>query len=854
MSDPKAAVTLMSTDVERIIFGLRSFHEFWANTLQAGLLAYLLERQLGVAFIVPLVVAIISSVTSIWASRSSDVCQTNWTRKAQLRIGTISNMLSSIKAIKMRGLTEKMSSIIQDLRLQEIKLANRFRMLLVWTTGLGYVPQFISPALTFLLFILRARINGQAFDASRAFTSLSLLLVLAQSLSQTLLDLPPLLASFGSSERIDRFLSTESQADSRHFPMFPVSEESVKEKKPSLSIQQTADNTIIRIDDGFYGWGKDDVLSDISVTIPASRLTLIVGPVASGKSTLCHALLGEIPKSKGKIEVFAASKEIGFCGQAPYLTNGTVKDNIVGFSDFVPSWYNTVIAACALLDDINHLPYGDETSVGSNGINLSGGQKQKVAIARALYARKSILILDDVLSGLDSSGANHVFWNVIGPGGLARQERITVILATHATEYLPFADHIIALDGTGKAAQQGDFQSIRSKSGYVSDLTIMEGVGRKPVIAGDYPGAKNKETANCNSLDGFPIRKTGELSVYSYYFKAAGIWTTTLLLILVIFYTALYNFPTYWLKIWVDGSGAFHPGGFDDLTYWGVYAMLQGLALLFLLGVAYHTLVRFVTQAGSNLHNNILKAVMNAPLSFFSSTDSGVTLNRFSQDIQLVDNELPMALLNLLLTIFLALGQAILIIISSPWVGLTFVLIIPIFYAVQNFYLRTSRQLRLLELEAKSPLYTSFLETLNGLPTIRAFGWAPRTLEINRRLLDESQKPIYLLYMIQRWLTFVLDMIVAFVATIVVTLAVTLNLDGGLTGVALVQVMSLNLILTSIIIAWTTLETSIGSVSRIKYFTDYTPSENKPHEVIQTPSTWPHHGRVELKDVTAFYE
>lgn len=218
VEDPKAAVTLMSTEVERVTFGLRSFHEFWANAIQAGILAYLLERQLGIAFMVPLIIAILSSVLSIWASRSSDNYQTAWTSYSQLRIGTISSMLSSVKPLKMRGLTGILSTVIQNIRLQEIKLSNRFRMLLVWTTGLGYVPQFISPPLTFLLFILRAKGNGQPFDSSRAFTSLSLLLILAQSLSQTLLDLPPLLASFGSSSRIDKFLSTESRVDIRHFP------------------------------------------------------------------------------------------------------------------------------------------------------------------------------------------------------------------------------------------------------------------------------------------------------------------------------------------------------------------------------------------------------------------------------------------------------------------------------------------------------------------------------------------------------------------------------------------------------------------------------------------------------------
>lgn len=866
MADSKAAVTLMSVDVERILFGLRSLHEFWAITIQVGLLTYLLERQLGVAFVVPLSIAVISSAASIWVNRSSNVRQTRWMQAAQLRIGAISSALSSIKAIKMRGLTRNMYSVIQDLRVQELKLASSFRMLLVWTAGLGYVPQFISPVITFLVFILQARAKERSFDASSVFTSLSLLLIISQSLSQTLLDLPSLLAAFGSTERIDQFLSIEPQTDFRDFPM--VSRATAALEKPPQSTMKdqlvekqpyempgsndgaVKSKAIIRINHGYYGRGKGDILKDVSIVIPQSQLTLIVGPVASGKSTLCHALLGEILTSKGKIEVLAASKEIGFCSQTAHLVNGTIKNNIVGFSNFGLSWYNAVITACALSDDINDMPKRGETIIGSNGINLSGGQKHKVALARAVYARNSIIILDDVLSGLDATGANHVFWNVIGPDGLARQHGITVIFATHATQFLPFADHIIALDGAGRVAQQGDFHSLRSRHGYVKDLVITEDLVAKQV-GGPHDHEKSKheqETTEYLSSGSHPPRPAGDFAVYYYYFKAAGIWVTALLLLLVIVYAALYNVPTYWLNVWVNAT---NPG---NLTYWGVYVTFQGLALLLLIGVAYHTFIHFITRAGSNLHVRILRSLMDAPLSFFSTTDSGIIVNRFSQDIQYVDNELPLALLTLLLTSFLALGQVVLIIASSPRVGFAFVVIAPFFYAMQKFYLRTSRQLRLLELEAKSPLYTSFLEALSGLYTLRAFGWVSKTFEVNQKLLDESQKPVYLLYMVQRWLTFVLDMIVAIVAVIVVVLSVALKSNSGPTGVALTQVISLNLMLISIVITWTTVETSIGSVSRIKSFVEHTPSEHRVDEILEPPSVWPQRGEIELNGVSAFYE
>ncbi|EZF57089.1 hypothetical protein H103_00504 [Trichophyton rubrum CBS 288.86] len=626
VEDPKAAVTLMSTDVERIIFGLRSFHEFWANAIQAGFSA------------------------SFWRGSL-----TAWASYSQLRVGTISRMLSSIKPLKMRGRTGILSPIFQNIRPQEIKLVNRFRMLLVWTTGIGYVPQFISPPLTFLLFILRVNGNGQPFDSSRAFTSLSLLLILAQSLSQTLLDLPPLLASFGSSSRIDKFLSTESRVDIRHFPAL-----SDEPRETTFEKKYHPEQTIIEVTNGSFGWKDDrDVLHNINITIPQGQ-------------------------------------------------------------------------TCALVTNIDSLPRGNETIVGSDGINLSGGQKQKIAIARALYALKPILLFDDVLSGLDYTGASHIFREVIGPKGLAQQHGITVIIATHATEYLPFADHIIALDKSGQVIQQGSFQSLRSQSGYIGSLTIAENFEKEETVVNTDQAASKSVGASVNNEkynENLPIRQSGDFRIYGYYFEAAGIWISCLLLVLVISYATLCIFSTYWMRIWVDTFSFSRPARLDDLGYWAVYTVLQSSALFLLLGVVYHTLIHFVSRAGSSLHRDILDVVINVPLSFFGSTGIGVTINCFSQDIQLVDNELPMALLNWLLTVFLALGQIILIIIASPWVEFAFIDIVLILYTMQNFYLRTSRQLRLLELEAKSPSYSNFLENLNGLSTLRAFGWTAQAVE-----------------------------------------------------------------------------------------------------------------------------
>jgi ATP-binding cassette, subfamily C (CFTR/MRP), member 1 len=178
-----------------------------------------------------------------------------------------------------------------------------------------------------------------------------------------------------------------------------------------------------------------------------------------------------------------------------------------------------------------------------------------------------------------------------------------------------------------------------------------------------------------------------------------------------------------------------------------------------------------VVKSGKQLHSILLSTVLNAPMSFFSSTDTGTTTNRFSQDMELVDGQLPGALMNTVSILLLCIGYGALTAAASLWIALSFPGVIFIFYAVQKYYLRTSRQLRFMDLEAKSPLYTQFIESLGGLATIRAFGWENDSQVHNNELLDSSQQPFYLLFMIQRWLTLVLDLVAMGLALIVVGLA-----------------------------------------------------------------------------------
>jgi ATP-binding cassette subfamily C (CFTR/MRP) protein 1 len=177
-------------------------------------------------------------------------------------------------------------------------------------------------------------------------------------------------------------------------------------------------------------------------------------------------------------------------------------------------------------------------------------------------------------------------------------------------------------------------------------------------------------------------------------------------------------------------------------------------------------------------------------------------------------------------------------------------------YLVQHFYLRTSRQMRHLDLEAKSPLYTQFSETAAGVQHIRAFSWRSEILSESFRLLDFSQKPHYYMFCIQRWLTLVLELIVMVIAVVLVTLALNLphTSSASTIGLAMLNVITFGTGMANVIGTWTRMETSLGAITRLRSFMGETPTEEDPDGEPELPKGWPLQGRVEFKGVCARYK
>ncbi|KAJ5160374.1 uncharacterized protein N7482_007378 [Penicillium canariense] len=874
-ADPANSLTLMSADVERITQGWQTMHEIWANSAEIGLAIYLLDRQLGISCVVPVCVALVALVGSLIGMSFVVSRQAKWLEAIERRISSTSGMLGAIKGVKMLGLQNSFMTIVHGLRIDELNISKKFRTLLVYNMGFAWLTRIFAPIFTFGVYVA---ISDSTLNVSRVFTSLSLFSLLSDPLLTLVMALMSFAGSVGSFARIQEFLDKPDHSDPRrNAPRIPsledLGEAKLLSKSGDLDMSSSHSESVesfkrgsaftsanaAMIQNGTFGWDaeKEPVLKDITVTVPRGSFTMLIGPSGCGKSTLLKALLGEIPCRSGMVELTSTS--VAFCDQTPWHMNGTIKDSIVAMSDYDPKWYASVLQACALEEDLGQFPRGDRSIIGSKGVALSGGQSQRIALARAVYARRKTIILDDALSGLDATTESHIFHSLFGNLGLLREIGTSIIVASSSVKRVPYSDHIVVLDKTGRIIEQGSFGALIKTGGYVSSF----GLGAPDW---DYKPKRFSASPSYSTIDSVDEAKEaiipepenrdtgGDLSIYTYYMNAIGWLPALVFMVSMAVFVFCISFPSIWLKWWATSDTAEprqHIG-----YYLGIYVMLGGVAMLSLIMGCWQMIITMVPKSGENFHRKLLQTVLSAPMLFFSTTDSGGILNRFSQDLQLIDMELPIAAINTVATVFLCLAQIALIGVSSKYAAISFPFVLGILFLIQKMYLRTSRQLRYLDLEAKAPLFSHFTDCLQGLVTLRAFGWQHGMEMKNIQLLDYSQRPFYFMFAIQRWLTLSLDLVVAGIAVLLIVLVVVLrgtSLGAGAVGVALLNVIQFSQSIKLMVTFWTNLETHIGSVMRVKNFTQDVKSEDQPGEDGDIPPSWPSKGAVSFHSVSAAY-
>ncbi|KAJ9151149.1 putative Multidrug resistance-associated protein [Pleurostoma richardsiae] len=862
----RGAVTLMGTDVERIVASLRFIHDTWSSVLEVGVAVYLLERQIFIACIVPVIICIVSVVATAPLSSNFRAAQKQWINWVEKRIAVTSNMLGDMKSVKMLGLGDVLSSIIIRIRRSELKASERFRKLLIAQIVISNFPTDFAPFATFAVYAIISAVKGdKSLLSAQAFESLSLISLLTHPLLMFCQAVPTLLQAVGSFDRIEEFLRRSPEPanhSSSNLPLIDAPGEAVELQ--GRSVTAGSNTALISFKDCDISWSPESEAAIHALTLSIRRgITMIVGPVGAGKSALLTTLIGEMTVKSGTLKELPNS--VAYCSQIPWMMNETIRHNVTGDLVFDEKWYYNTLWACALEEDLKKIPGGDLFKVGSNGVALSGGQRQRVALARAVYSRLPVVILDDVFSGLDSKSISLISTRLLGQDGLFKKAGQSVILATHTQRVLSYADEIIILDN-GRLVDQGPYGDIlrRSPETLAKSAPLLENKRIVPIEEMDPKHSLDIALSRHSIVEeeGEPaeevkdhLRRDGTWSVYRYYFKSAGYPLLAVFAFFCFLEGFASNFATLWFERWVDHNQK-HPN--EQLgMYLGVYGLLFILSLTGVAVSCWLFFVNVINNTAFALHLELLKATLRAPFPFFQKADVGSITNRFSQDMDLIDMNLPRFAILFASGASSCLVKLVVLCVVGKYLAVSTPFLALALFFIQRYYLRTSRQVRILDIEAKAPLYTHFLETVQGISTVRAFGWEGRFRDRTEELLARSQKPFYMLACIQQWLQLVLDLVVGALALVIVAMVTSLSakFSAGSIGVALNLILTFNQNLIQAIKAWTMLETSIGAVSRVRSFVQETPTEYRGLAPLPPQdSGWPTQGSIEFQNVTAGYD
>nr|NP_995703.1 Multidrug-Resistance like protein 1, isoform N [Drosophila melanogaster]AAS64694.1 Multidrug-Resistance like protein 1, isoform N [Drosophila melanogaster] len=886
-------VNLMAVDAQRFMELTTYLNMIWSAPLQIGLALYFLWQQLGPSVLAGLAVMIILiPVNGVIASRIKTY-QIRQMKYKDERVKLMNEVLSGIKVLKLYAWEPSFEKQVLDIRDKEIATLRSTAYLNAGTSFLWSCAPFLVSLVTFATYVLIDENN--VLDATKTFVSLSLFNILRFPLTMLPMLITNLVQTQVSVNRINKFLNSE-------------------ELDPNSVLHDSSKPHPMSIENGEFSWGDEITLRNINIEVKKGSLVALVGTVGSGKSSVVQAFLGEMEKLAGVVNTVG---KLAYVPQQAWIQNATVRDNILFGQTYDRKRYNKVIDACALRADIDILSAGDLTEIGEKGINLSGGQKQRISLARAVYSDADLYLLDDPLSAVDAHVGKHIFEEVIGPKGiLARKSRV---LVTHGVTFLPQVDSIyvikmgeISESGTfdqlvkNKGAfadfiiqhlQEGneeeeELNQIKRQISSTADVPELLGTVEKAiklarteslsdsisVTSADSlmggGGSLRRRTKRQDSHDSVAsaasLKKkqevegklieteksqTGgvEFAVYKHYIKSVGIFLSVATLVLNFVFQAFQIGSNLWLTQWANDQNVANDTGLRDM-YLGVYGafgfgqVVTGYlsTLILSLGCVY---------SARYMHNVLLHGTLRWPMEMFDITPLGRIVNRFSKDVDTIDNTLPLNLRVVILQLFAVLATIVVISLSTPIFLAVIVPIAFLYYFAQRFYVATSRQLMRLESVSRSPIYSHFSETVTGASTIRAYNVGDRFIEESDAKVDKNQVCKYPSVIANRWLAIRLEMVgnlIILFASLFAVLGGQTN--PGLVGLSVSYALQVTQTLNWLVRMSSDIETNIVSVERIKEYGET--KQEAPWELEQDknkPKNWPQEGRVEFQNFQVRY-
>ncbi|KAF8211356.1 multidrug resistance-associated ABC transporter [Mycena galopus ATCC 62051] len=800
------------------------------------------------------------------------------------RTSVVNELISSIKFIKFGGAEEQWLKKATDAREVELDWLRKIRFVRVFTHLTWLIlPVFISVS-SFYVYIKQ----GNNLTVATALTALAVFNMLNVPMAVVPYMINQMLQASVAISRISKFLEEDEVSDEVSALKFKSVEE---DESPSAGLV---------IESESFGWNelaKDAKiepsasaeetrfeLRDISVSFPEGKLTCVVGPTASGKTALLQALLGEMtclsgtpikPPKSSKVDENGLMHCMSYSAQTPWLQYASIKDNIIFGFPFDAERYQSVLDACALRPDLAILPDGDRTEIGIRGVTLSGGQKARVALARAVYAWTKYVLLDDPLSAVDSHTARILF-DKLFRGPLLKNR--TVVLVTHHLDLLLSGKegsgaHYVVRMLNGRIDAQGTVQDLRargllealkhdSKHESPADMTtaVEEKIDKSEgKLASSQPVTKLVE-------DEEQAKGDVEWRIYKTYLKASGytVWATILAVILVI--EMIYLGQKLWIKVWGEAyqptPGSYlltlalfqglpqapfptslapveFPPAENHPMFYVLMYMLFGLGIVFLDTAIASLHLYGAFRASRRLFHELLNKLVYSTFRWFDATPKGRILNRIGKDIATIDNTLSGNMSHLTHSSVAFVVQILVIAVVFPFFIIPGLVLAFTYYQLSVRYLKSSRDLRRMEANTRSPIFTGFSELLEGIVTVRAFGVEKRFLSGFFDNVDLTTRLGYTFTQANRWLLLNFDYLGATAVLITSLFSVSTFVSAGVAGICINSATTFSRLSFGASRHYTDLQVDLNAVERV---VNYLEIPQEPPAIIESnrpPAYWP---------------
>lgn len=847
------------------------------------------------------------------------------------RVKLMNEILTGIRVIKFYAWEKAFSQKVEEIRMKELIYLKQLAY--IFAVGFSLILMAVPLFMPVLIFYTYTRL-GNDLTAAKAFTSISLFNLMQfpfvflplglSQYSQSLVSCKRMM-DFFCMEEMQPYVDKEGDPDSDVvISMNNVSMGWMREAKgdatggveaaavviaPAKSIEDKSqeEGRVVLVVGDAKGASVDEgdpqpiayearinrsvyTLTAINFSVKRGELVAVVGSVGSGKSSLLSGLLGEILLLEGKVR---AAGTIAYCDQRPWIVNDSVKENIIFGRAYNEAAFDEALYAASLEDDIAVLPGGIQTQIGEKGINLSGGQKARVSLARAVYRDADIYLLDDPLSAVDAHVGQFLFHECIRTV-LASKTRI---LVTHQVHLLPYCDKIIVMED-GRIRAMGSYEEILTEGVDVAKMAhapveSTEEEEKPPAVDKDEEqkrGAsargrdeewnkqrvlyrkKSTQTALARKLDtrsstitSLEEKREGgvEWSLYGYYVKAGGIVRFTGLVIFVFVSQLFIILSLYWLSFWGGRSRQKENEGSSLTSSENLY-YLQVFALLSVLSLICYTLRSLLLanhRLGTSwkLHRGLLKGTLGSPIGFFDSTPIGRILNRFSSDLLVIDEELSQTLSqasNSIGSVVGAIGA-----IAGATKGTFLIFFVPLLFIyneIQKFFRATNTAVARLESVSRSPIYAGFSQVLSGISTVRAYRDSDRFVEELEAAVDSNSIANITQQLCSQWLAIRLDFLGAAVSFFVAVIAAATQgfIPAGYLALGLSYSFQLTQYLKFLVRMIATLESQMNAVERVRHYMTEIAKEtdpDSPSERAAVPREWPHAGEIVAEAVDMSY-